>query len=855
MAYGDGATFMRVEDLEDKLFQALLGNTVFGGFTPLLKKLLNDNILGSSTDALLDSVLYTNMTPYGVFSEQQSVVQRRMANKQLADMTRASRSQWFEATAKTLMSYEDWERKNPGESLESYNAFMRNRAEGFADNAVLNQVLNMVGFDPDNIAMARQYLGKAGANMVRLRKAAGDRNAFTASQAMHRLFLNEDGEIEYNKADYGYMTMGETSAVVAALSRDIDFFNTPDVTSLGSNVEKIKRASDNIRKAAQQYTEALSPLKDVFGSDIPKMIQSLEQMTGQRFTQMDPTSVADATRRIMAGSEAGRYQLQQLVTVRQQISGAIMQMNVPMINDIAATEQAQTILGITNTGLIPSSMSSARYEQMAADRILRTSNSRGATAINQAYALWRERNFAANFQNDQEAFDLFQQQFNDRRQKGMTVDAAIMDLADVNNLYSLQEALGSRFYQDAVRRNFGGIIALEESTNQRISTARYAAAQRGKGAEFDEAVKAIQGNINIMNDEVALIDSSLSEGAKWQVRMIRNGGYGDLAAVMSQTQAAKDTEARTLRTARIRSTLDAMQVNLASGPMDFIGKFIGVRADTEGGIPTLQSIKDLLGESGKAFAADPELRSTAAVMMQATGRILDYKGITDKDKASMVMQDWLGYVAKDGMNNSHFMDALNRYTAAAEAGDEAAMADIAPRLYVARYANEDLYNSFAKDKAREQDMLDRVASGSIDIAEINDIMKAGLLQDKLRGIAREAGDVELEAEMNRIDRSSLLERMYGFANQEGDAKFEELLRGTDVGRRFLERYKNQTLEAINTVESKSTATTKSGTDLFGILDKLNETLKGVDGVMQAVNGTLDKLGNKDKNEPQDVEPK
>jgi len=852
MPVGNGAEFFTFEGLEDKLLQMLLGNTVFGGFTPVIKKLVNENILGSTSDALLDSVLYTNMTPYGVFAEQQSAMQRRMANKQIADMTRASRAQWIEATAKTMLSYEDWERKNQGGTLEEYNAFMHNRAEGFADSTALNWILNTVGFDPDNIAMARNFLGKAGSNMVRLRQAAGDRDAMVASRAMHRLFLNEDNQIDYNKAEYGFMTMGETSAVVAALTRDMDFFNTPDVANLGSNVEKIKQATKNIREAAKEYTNALSPLKDVFGADIPQMIQKLEEMTGQRLTQMDPTSVAEASRRIMAGSEAGRYQLQQLATVRQQISGALTQMDVPFINDIAATEQAQTVLGITNTGLIPSSMSAHRYEQMAADRVMRTSNSRGASALNQAYALWRERHFAANFQNDQEAFDLFQQEYNQRRQQGMTVDAAIMDMADVANLYSLeQRAYTSRFYQDAVRHNFGGRLALEEYTRDRISAASLSAYMNGVGGNFDAAVAAIQDNIGIMNEQ-KLLDSDLSEDVKGQVRAIRDGLYGDLGATLSQVQAARDTEARTRRLTNVRASMEALNVDLATNATDLIGRFIGVRRGTRGGIPTLDTIRGLLGEANVLQSALPEVKDAAAAMVQATGHILDFRGITEEDRAQVVMQDWLSYLAKDGMQNAHFKDALNRYTEAAERGDEAAMANLAPQLYVARYANEDLFDQYANTAERAQDVYARVKAGEIDVDEVNDYLKAGILQDKLKDIALKSGDAELLAAITDRGKGNLSDRLFFAAGQEGDItsnEFRNVIESTSLGKLFLERHENETLDAINTVANKSDSTTKGGTDLYGMLDKLDSTLSELTDVMGKVKEEIEKKKPQDGNAP------
>lgn len=875
----NGAEYFTLEGAEDQLLQMLLGNTIFGGFTPLIKKFLNSTLIGSNNDALLDAVLYTNMTPYGVFSEQQDSMQRRMANRQVADLTRASRSQWFEATAKTLMSYEDWSKNNTG-TLEDYEAFMHNRAEGFADNKALAWLLDTVGFDPDNIAMARTYLGKAGSNITRLRKGAGDRAAFAASRATRNLFMNEDGQIDYNKEDYGFMTMGETAAVVAALTRDMDFFNTPDVTSLGSNVEKIKQATNNIKKAAQDYTNALSPLKDVFGSDIPKMIQSLEQMTGQRLTQMSAEAVGDATRRIMAGAEAGRYQLQQLTTVRQQVSGAITQMGVPFINDISATEQAQTILGITNTGLVPSSMSANRFEQLAADRVMRTSNSRGATALNQAYALWREDREKKGevFETDQQAFETFRTAYQNLREKNWSVDNAILQLSGKENMYQLQDALGSQYYQGAVRRNLGGSMAMQESTNQRIQQARYYAAQNNVQPQFDEAVKALQKDINLLNaDDTALRSSGLSENAQWQVRAIRNGYYGDLGAVMSANQAAIDTERRTQQTATIRAFTEAMQVDLASSKSDLIGHFMNVRKKTQGGLPTTESIREILSESATLRGADPDTMATAVTMLQATDQILAYRGITDEGKAQEIAKDWLTYVNKDGMYNASFLDtmkgfqettakrdlAMSTAERARKNGDIALaeeqealvesynseLLNMVPRLHVSRYANEDLYQQFTKEKGRDVDLYNAIKDGQYDVREVNDYMKAYIARDKLIEAAGKMEDADyLKQELtNDVFTADMLK----IANAEGamtSAEMEDWFKNTAVGRQMLETNPNIVKDIFNTVADKSDSSTKTQTDLYDILGKLSTSIDSLSGIMEQVTKALSEKEDRDRNE-------
>lgn len=827
------AQTVRIEDLEDNLMQAILGNGPLAGFAPLLKKLFNENVLGSNNDAILDAVLYTNMTPTGAFLQQQSSMQQRMASRQVSDLTRASRTQWFESAAKTLMSYESWSQSEEGrgKTLEQYNDFMRNRAEGMADNQALGFLLNMVGFDPEGINEARTYLSKAGANLVRHRKSLGDISAFTASRAMRNVFSDEEGNLTYDKRDYGYMTMGETSAVIAALTRDIDFFNTPDVQNAGSNVNKIKVATENIKKAAQEYTQALSPLKDVFGSDIPAMIQALEQMTGRRFTQMSSEQIGAASRRIMAGAEAGRYTLKQLTTVENQVENAIYGMDVPIINDISALAQAQTILGITNTGMIPSSMSAHRFEQLAADRVMRTSNSRGATAVNQAYALWRERQDKEGqpaFASDAEAFAAFQDKLRARGSE-VSIDRALLELSGAANIYSLQEAAGSRYYQSAVEGNLGGVVAMERSTERRITQARLDAASNGNGDAFNEAIKVLQskGGMSYMNAEAALSASTdISEAAKWQIRAIRNGRYGDLGAVMSAYQTSVDVAEKTQRNIRLRQGMDALNTDIAANALGVVRKFIGVGSDKyRGGLPDPASLRDILSESKAWNAADPETQRSIAIQMQAIGDMMQEEGIdiTNKEAMQAYVDDAVKYVGKDAMYNSHYMDALLSYSQALEAGDSTMAKQAAKDMIIARYANEDLLSRYA-EKHKGYNGLE-----GVDTAEINDVIKADLIHGKLTDLVK--GD---DKEVQDFVKNTLGTKMLDKAKDAGDMtskQLEDLLNESDIGKKILTSHKEAVTNMFNTEVARSDARTTTQTDLFGmfnqLIDKINELLTGI----------------------------
>lgn len=838
----NGAETVRVEDLEDKLLQAILGNGPLAGFSPLIKKLFNSNIIGSNNDALLDAVLYTNMTPTGVFMDQQTAMQQRIAAQQLSHLKTASRSQWFEAAAKTMMSYESWSQAkgNEGKSIEQYNADMHNRAAGMAENGVIDFLLNMTGFDPDGLNEVRTYLGKAGSNIARHRRSAGQVGAFAASRAVHNLFTDAEGNLDYDRSKYGYMTMGETATVVAALTRDIDYFNTPEVKSLGSNVEKIKAASDNIKKAAQDYTKALSPLKDVFGSDVPAMIQALEQVTGRRFTQMSAEQVSSATRRIMAGADAGRYTLKQLTTVENQVADAIYGMNVPIINDISALAQAQTILGITNTGLIPSSMSAHRFEQIAADKVMRTSNSRGATAVNQAYALWREEkdkearrlrgDDAVAFIDDATAFAKFQEDLNKLTAQGVGIDRALLELSGESNIYSLHKAAGSQYYQAAVEQNLGGAVALERSAAFRIQQERNRAQLSGNGKAFDEAIAALQaeGGLSILNSEENLRNSGLLAEAQRQVRMIRNSEYGDLGAVISASQTAKEIAVKTQKNMQLRTSIEGLGTAFAENPVQLIGDFMGLRANSKGGLPTTESIIDILRRTQTLKAASDEVITLSAATMQAAGSLADLKG-GDEETRKAYIADYIKYAAKDGIANAHYVDALNDYYKALGSNDEGKQRRALMALEAARYGNEDLLEQYDNKLGLDQ-LYTEMESPGFDTAEINDYIKGELFYKKIEDVYKGADKQSYEYRLIQRTlqdgslRAAIKEAGLDPSELKGSSLME-VLKKTEAGQQIIADIGEDVIKDwANTETAKSDAQTRTQSDLFGTMDKLIEKI-------------------------------
>ena len=628
-SFGSAANMQTVDDVLTQVLSQVL-NSVPGLniFQKQIRDLVYDQLglAGKDyRDTFLDTVLTSNMTPYGMATE----LTNRRIEQIAADATKhralAARPGLFADIGRTLMSFEsgkDIKRSQnvAEESLtrENYEDFINNEAAGRASNFLWNMVYNTV--DPDGLGAASKHLAEAGANQIRHGRWAGRRGAFLEARAVGDLFTGKDGKYDFNKADYGYMSIGEASAVTAAITKDIDFFRTMD----GKKPDDFKQAAEKLRKTVQDYTKALSPLKDLFGSDVPAMITAIEDLAGQKLSQLDPVHMGDLVRRVMAGATAGNYSLGQLQGQREAITSGLLKMAVPYINDVSALSQATTILGMTMPGPGPSFMSKERFDQMAGELVVRSSASSGATAINQAYAMWRERQTEDDIKglSKEEVYQKFVNEYETLR-KNYTADEALLKISNQNSMYNLEvAATGSRYYREAVESNLGGYQAVRENRQRYIDTAKTRAINEQHGAAFDEAIAAIENNVALLSDTEQLVEAKgISAEAKAEILRIGNGHYGaDLSMSLVAYDQAEKSRIRTERQIKAMKSAEIMRAIPANG-IELVRDFLAGKE-----LPSTEWTKDL-----KTLL--PEDKEMLRYSLNAASMLADVYFKKDEDEA------------------------------------------------------------------------------------------------------------------------------------------------------------------------------------------------------------------------------
>lgn len=659
MAFGIDTTSpqtLTFEQIEQQMLNGVLGGTPLGPLVPMMTPYLNQ-MLGLQgpgwRNPIMDSMVFSNMTPYGTYMSQMQNRFNRVANDALNRQSNAARRGWLENIGRTMMSFDSWKQTELGQQYaatttdekilrQHYEDYISNEAIG-RDNWLANAGYKFL--DPEGYEAARNYLSMAGANLIRNGSVAGRRSAYMQARAVGGMFLDKNGKFDFNSADYGFMNIGEASAIAAAITKDTDLFS-----DAGFNSAKIKEATEKLRQKVQDYTKALSPLKDIFGSDIPQMITTLENISGQKFSQMDSATMARLSSKISIGMQVGGYGIDQVLRGSMAMQETIDKMSVPFINGIGATSQALTVLNATASGILPAAMTQARYIENVRQMTVRTSNSQGAEYMNMAYAAWRNRP-----ENKDKDFNAFKAEYDSLRQR-YGADAAILQMGGAADFYQLRDlGMGSKYYAEAVREDVGGIMARQEQLNTLISHGWMQAPGESR-EDYMSAISAVQSDIKLLSDDNYLESSKLSEGVKEQIRRIRHGRYGqELVSGLHMMAEIGAKEERGRKHAKLQEAIGKLKVGLPESLGALVNNFISGK----------QSLTQVLATSELYGLADPETQGMLTQVASAIDQDMDLMGITGDARESFA-KDFLTYAIENGYQNEAFTEELQKYTEAQE---------------------------------------------------------------------------------------------------------------------------------------------------------------------------------------------
>lgn len=638
-----GAYVKTGNDIFDDMVSQVIGHILPGGqmLAPWASRNLKKS-LGLTDDALMNAILSSNMTAAGAYNYQMNERARSIGLSSTAPMMNAAQQQFLRGIAKTLTSetaYEDL-LKSGKITATSYDAYIDDQIQGYETNPIFNAFYNLA--DPMGMQKAKQYLGLASSNMIRHQLAAGNRNAFANAKAvMRNMFRDDDGNYNFDRADYGGMNQGEVAALTAAITRDTDLLGDADVSKAGS----LKEATQKLKDRVKAYSEALAPLKDIFGDNVPAMLNTVEQITGQNIATMGVDRARDIARNLADRSSLGRYSMENIADMTRLMGQQMTAMGdrVPTLNKMNATTYAMTALDMIRGGTMPGNITQAEFAQRMSNLVASSANSKGADYFDMAYAMYKDANPDLTF-ND------FVTAINKRVDASggkLNMLQAAMEMLGVQTLQDLTAGMNSEAYRNSKREGFGMRLSLEENYRRYSADMRSQVMMDGtirlssddtavRGRIFDTADRLARENPSVISMTEAeraefYKQRGLSEEEQRDMNVIFNRMHSDprftqLSTMYHGLANAKKMNAATVKAASRRTAFEQARTVIAGSTTDTI---IDLFVNGGKGMNT----DEWLAERGKYLVGtDPETKADSEAALTAAATLALTQGIAYQTK-------------------------------------------------------------------------------------------------------------------------------------------------------------------------------------------------------------------------------
>lgn len=684
----------------------------------MLKNYIVEPLTGiSAGDPLWNAPLYSNMTNFGIAMQNLNTAANIQGFNNMVQMQASARYQFYEGLNRTAVSREAFDRMSEEErgGWNSYESFIEHRTQGMMGNKLLTMLMMNGIWDPTGKMMASFNMKEASANIARTARWRGEKDWADKADAVGQMFLNDKYELDYSKRDYGGMSLNETTALVAALTKGMDF-------GAGGSPEAIQEAVKKLQKRTQDMTKALAPLKDIFGDDIPNMIRFMEEISGRDIRQLDSAAVTRLARKTMNDIMVGNYTERQIHDMSGRLQGAIAQMDVPYQISVGAASFASDILKATNAGFAPSMMTRAEYESGVADRTVRQAASKFANNANLAYSVWK----STRGKDEDSSIEEFERQYQSLRASGnFTAESALLELSGASSVYDMaRRGYAYTGYNEGTVAGLGARLAGAESLDRKMRTFKrgLTAEQRAGVDELMAWMRNPQGELweDKYREILAREDSNGTKQALTILESNKRFEAAKLDFFKSAGQKTAEIKSQNAEMARQRAEFREQLFGAAEDHPENAGAFL-VRLLTgnenqgfdleeiKAKYSNLPEMKDWMERAGltKEDLANIDVISKATMSLEDEDKLSE----TDKVKKNInVIKKYMEDIDTDPRRKAYLQRFIDAYK---ETGSEEA-------AQILKTANgmttEALGEFFSKDK-KEETLSDIVRTGMADFAK------------------------------------------------------------------------------------------------------------------------------------------
>ena len=394
------------------------------------------------------SVLFSNQSNAGIFNNWQQDMARATGSALADEIANNVRRQTLTHAYMAI---------RPGSEPAQAANFANNIMGKWGFGTVYGMLDSALGLDYS--ADIGNYTGQmAAAQAMNMLRSGNGPKSFWFADSLARNFF---GDRAYNAAEFGGLSQRGAAMVAARLGEHMDLSRFVDP---GRNIEaQGKDAADRLKEAVKRCGQAMEPLKDVFGDDIPAMIDAIEQLTGKALGATSTRRIADVAEKIADAALAGNYTVQQASATTAMINRALSsQQGLSLNHYTMAPALADATLNMQLGNTAPSYMTDAQYANMAADIATRRAQLKAGDTFVKAFVLWRSNMRRRGMEGTQDQFIAAM-----NRMGGVNTRNAIM-LSGAGPM-GLDAAYQDPEYNDLVASGFGGEMARHQLAASKVS--------------------------------------------------------------------------------------------------------------------------------------------------------------------------------------------------------------------------------------------------------------------------------------------------------------------------------------------------------------------------------------------------
>lgn len=819
--FGGPSDPLTLRNMFQNALQQTLGSFLPMGLDRLASGMIGDfalKSLGIKYDYAMDVPLTTGgLSSRGVANSYLMTQARQLAPQGFEQAQRSAEFQFWKNIAGLQKSEAQWLKDNNLEAnaknRRRYDDYLANEALGY-QNGPASMFYKML--DPYEMGQASQYMSMATGNLYTRQLLQGDRRRPAAAvRFMSELFRGPNGEFAFDRKDYGGMGIGEVSALTAALTKELD--------PLGNarSGEELKKAAGDFSDKIKEYARALAPLKDVFGQDIPSMLRTVEELSGQSIAATGADRAREIARQVSTGVIYGNYTIGDVRGVNQRI---VQQMDKMGMSDMAMAQSALLSVDILDAGTanLPKYMRKDRMLQKAYDRVASSAGSTGAEYLDRAYAMWAQRSDVQD-----KSIDAFREQF-----RGVAPDQILnraMELAGARTLVDLDNGMRYDDYAVAKENRLGGSLAVQAATSERIGIGLQALENRYRNESGGAAVADAIAELRTLADDpsVNILDKDSVKarlGGRWsdaysQAINLIHASSNDKRAGNAQFIAGEYAVNRNLALARQRAIREQQRSRL----LDELNG--GAAADTKG------VINDLI-KGGFNVAAVKERLTKMGITDKET--IADLTAIGQMTGSEEEKRDLLRYaLTAEGMGSQAFNNAL---TALRGAKGDDARKTAATDLRIARLIGDRTLSAYKGDMKALRNAYQGAKAGEQANA-VKGVIEHELLRRKFGDTLTQqdfkAADVDKSGTLTITEYRDYLEKAREAARKQD--------KNADITKYDDAIYK------LNQISSELYGGSAGTTDVMKIWGKIEEFVSKLNTTLENLNKTVTAANSKEAN--------